>query len=181
ALAICGFTILAVLTNAIHAAEARDEHRQATIDQLLDSVEIPFAIAHRGFGDNLLPDSSGPVDPSRPIENTVAAVRKGFRAGASVVEVDVQLTRDGDVVVFHDDFFLDMTCLNRLTFSELRHRAPFIPRLRDVLHEARKFSEARGRLSGLVIIELKAAAPLCDEDDSQDEAIVTAVAEVVRE
>src|SRR5262249_5789579 len=151
--------------------DARESHLPRTIEELLDLDVRPFAIAHRGFGDNLTLDSSGPADPSRPIENTVAAVRKGFKAGASVVEVDVQLTRDGEVAVFHDDFLSDLTCLNRLTLSELQHRLPFVPRLQDVLKQARKFDEDEGSPRGLFIVELKAAAPLCDPDDIQEHAI----------
>src|SRR6516165_8464389 len=125
-----GTKVLALLTLALITISARpaEAHHRArgTIEQLLDLDVRPFAIAHRGFGDNR------GEDPSRPIENSVAAVRRGFQAGASIVEVDVQLTRDGEVVVFHDDFLDDFTCLNSLSFGELRHRMPFIPSLAAV-------------------------------------------------
>lgn len=35
-------------------------------------------------------------------ENTLAAVAKGFEAGSDLIEVDIHLTADGHVVVFHD-------------------------------------------------------------------------------
>ena len=47
-------------------------------------------IAHRG---------ASAVAP----ESTRAAIREAVRAGADMVELDVQLTRDGRLVVFHDD------------------------------------------------------------------------------
>ncbi len=47
-------------------------------------------IAHRGASD-LAP------------ENTLAAVELAWRLGADVVEVDVRLTRDGRIVVIHDE------------------------------------------------------------------------------
>jgi glycerophosphoryl diester phosphodiesterase len=144
------------------------------VDQLLDLDAGPFAIAHRGFGDNL------GDDPSRPIENTVPAVRKGFRAGVSVVEVDVQLTKDGEVVAFHDDFLADGTCLNRLTLAALQARMPFVPALQAVLNQARQFNQSSGHLRGLLIVELKPAAPLCDPGDTQEHAIVSSVARIVR-
>jgi glycerophosphoryl diester phosphodiesterase len=147
--------------------------RVATVDDLLNLEVRPFAIAHRGFGDNL------GEDPWQPIENTLRAVRAGFKAGVSVVEVDVQLTRDGQVVVFHDDFLSDSTCVNQLTLGELHHRLPEIPTLIAVLNQARSFNN-RGELSGLFIVELKAAAPLCDPGDTQEHAIVSAVTGVVR-
>lgn len=36
-------------------------------------------------------------------ENTAAAIRRAFAQRAQFVELDVQLTRDGRVVIFHDD------------------------------------------------------------------------------
>lgn len=156
------------------ATEAHRPHHRGTIEELLELETRPFAIAHRGFGENL------GADRSRPIENTVAAVRRGFGAGASIVEVDVQLTRDGRVVAYHDDFLDDSTCLNTLLFHELQERLPFVPSLEAVLDEARTFNERSDSLSGLVIVELKAAAPLCDPDDTQDHAIVRAVSRVIR-
>ncbi len=47
-------------------------------------------IAHRGFS-------------SRYPENTVAAIRSAVEAGADMVEIDVQLTKDLELVVMHDD------------------------------------------------------------------------------
>jgi glycerophosphoryl diester phosphodiesterase len=46
-------------------------------------------VAHRG--------SSGTAP-----ENTMAAIRRGVEAGASMVEIDVQRTGDGRLIVFHD-------------------------------------------------------------------------------
>jgi len=171
--ALAVFAIVLLTCGAPAAAYDRHHHQPATVDALLGLDVAPVAIAHRGFGDNV------GTDPSRPIENTVEAVRRGFRAGASVVEVDVQLTRDGHVVAFHDDFLPDFTCLNQLTLGQLRHRVPSIARLEEILHEAQRFNQAAGPLRGLVIIELKAAAPLCDPRDTQDDRIVSHVSEVV--
>jgi len=171
---VLALVVLGLFAIGVLPVDAHRHHGRGTIEDLLELEVRPFAIAHRGFGDNL------GEDPSRPIENTVAAVRRGFRAGASVVEVDVQLTRDGRVVVFHDDFLDDFTCLNALSFRQLRERLPFVPSLEAVLDQARAFNEFSGSLSGLVIVELKAAAPLCDPHDTQDRAIVRAVSRVVR-
>ena len=35
-------------------------------------------------------------------ESTRAAIREAVRTGASMVELDVQMTRDGRLVIFHD-------------------------------------------------------------------------------
>lgn len=64
--------------------------------QRLDPVPVHpqrFAsriIAHRGFS-------------GRYPENTLSAMRAAVQAGADMVEIDVQLTRDGELVVMHDD------------------------------------------------------------------------------
>lgn len=50
----------------------------------------PILIAHRG---------ASAVAP----EGTRAAIREAIRANADMVELDVQMTRDGRLVIFHDD------------------------------------------------------------------------------
>lgn len=49
----------------------------------------PLAIAHRGASEELL-------------ENTLPAIERAIELGAEGVEIDVQLSRDGQVMVFHD-------------------------------------------------------------------------------
>jgi glycerophosphoryl diester phosphodiesterase len=166
---------LTVLSTGAGAAELSRRPLEATVEALLDLDVRPVAIGHRGFGE------TPATGHSRAIEDTVAAVRKGFRAGVSVVEVDVQVTRDGKVAVFHDDVLPDLTCLNRLTFGQLHARIPYVPTLDKVLLEARKFNQAEGPLQGLVIVEVKAAAPRCDPGDTQDPVIVSAVVRTIRE
>lgn len=165
--------VLSLLAVVCAPDQAKSHVPGATVDDLLAPEVGPFAIAHRGFGDNL------GEDPSRPIEETLSAVRSGFRAGASVVEVDVQRTADGEVVAYHDDFLPDYTCIHRLTLGELRERLPHVTTLHAILLQARSFN-TRGSLQGLVIVELKAPSPLCDPDDTQEHAIVTSVAAVIR-
>ena len=160
ALRMLAVAVLVVPTLGTLAAEAGRPSPSGTVQMLLDLGARPFAIAHRGFGDNDGEDSS------RPIENTIPAVRRGYLTGASVVEVDVQLTRDGEVAVYHDDFLSDFTCLNALTMAELQARVPYVPSLQAVLNQARKFNQSSGPLRGLLIVELKAAAPLCDPLDT---------------
>ena len=166
---------LALVALGIRPVEAHHHQDRWTIEDLLEVTGRPFAIGQKGFGDN-----QG-SDPTRPIENTVASIRKAFEAGVGVVEIDVQITRDREVAVFHDDFLSDFTCVNKLTFAELRRRLPFVPRLEEVLDETLKFNRPPGPLGGLIIIELKAAAPLCDPRDTQDPVTVAEVSRVVRQ
>ncbi|MFH1214957.1 MAG: glycerophosphodiester phosphodiesterase family protein [Pseudomonadota bacterium] len=59
-----------------------------TLEELI-TTETPLVVAHRG--------ASG----SAP-ENTAAAITLALAAGARMMEIDVQISRDGEVVVFHD-------------------------------------------------------------------------------
>ena len=102
-------------------------------------------IAHRGLFE---------ADQSVP-ENSLAAFSRAVEAGYGV-ELDVQLSRDGEVVVFHDDDLrrvcgverrvdeLDLSELRELSLCETDERIPL-------------FSEVLGVLGGKVpvIVELK--------------------------
>jgi glycerophosphoryl diester phosphodiesterase len=58
-----------------------------------------------------------------------------------MVEVDVQLTKDGRAVVFHGDVLADGTCINTLTLRELRKAgSERIPMLKKVLKRTRRFT-----------------------------------------
>lgn len=81
-------------------------HDATAAENALDCINpAPFAprfTGHRGMG------SSGPHAPHRPIENSVwsfahAACTNDERVRA--VELDVQLTKDNQAVVYHDWFF----------------------------------------------------------------------------
>lgn len=98
-----------------------------------------LVIAHRGF--------SGAAP-----ENTLAAFKKAIDAGADMVELDVHLSKDGHVVVIHDDT-LDRTTNGKgnvasYTLSQLsefdagswfnpRFSGERIPTLQEVLNLAR--------------------------------------------
>ena len=102
----------------------------------------PLIIAHRGFS-------------SRYVENTLAAVRGALKLGVDFVEIDVQETRDGELIVFHD-YRLNRICgvrgrVRDKTLAEIRRWNPQVPTLREVLHAC------RGRTR--VLIEIKRADP----------------------
>lgn len=69
--------------------EERTWQRPTTIDEFFDG-SFPRVIAHRGFS-------------SEAPENTLAAIEKAIDVGADMVEFDVLLSRDGTVVVIHDE------------------------------------------------------------------------------
>lgn len=59
---------------------------------IMHAIEV---IAHRGGG-------AARANPDAPPENTAPAFQWAFDHGCAACECDVQLTRDGEVVVFHD-------------------------------------------------------------------------------
>lgn len=93
---------------------------------------LQWLYAHRGLHDNL---SDAP-------ENSMRAFQKAVDSGFGI-ELDVQLSRDGVPVVFHD-YTLERVCgaegkVCQRTFEELQELALFgtdqkIPRLEDVLN-----------------------------------------------
>jgi len=70
-------------------------------------------IAHRG----------GVVDQHRP-ENSASAVEEGIRRGYWMLEMDLQETKDGRLVVHHDDNFVKSYGVHKtpaeLTWDEIR-------------------------------------------------------------
>jgi glycerophosphoryl diester phosphodiesterase len=124
--------------------------------QSKDLVPIPwigkfpvFAISHRGF--------SGAAP-----ENTLAAFKKAIDVGSDMIELDVHLSKDGEVIVIHDDTLKRTTTGNGrvadFNLQELRKldagfwsgsqfRGEKIPTLKEV------FELARGKI--LLHIELK--------------------------
>jgi glycerophosphoryl diester phosphodiesterase len=169
-----GFAVVGAL---VLLGSAVTEAARPARDTAEDFLTLPgiTAIAHRGYGANL------GEDPTRPIENTVPAVRRAFHEGATVVEVDVVLTRDGEVVALHDDVLADLTCVNTLALSELRARLPYVATLDAILKTAKPLSIPRDeRVTGIVIVELKPASPRCDPADASDALIVSSVVGVIR-
>lgn len=74
-------------------------------------MKKPLVIAHKGASYEL---------PG----NTMPAIAKAIKDGADVIEVDLRRTRDGEIVLMHNEF--------KLTLEELRekykhHKMPFCP------------------------------------------------------
>jgi len=132
----------------------------------------PIVIAHRG-------------DSAHRPENTLAALAGALELGVSAVEIDVQLTRDGRLVVIHDST-LDRTTNGRgdvrqMTLAEVRavsagypsrfgdaYRGEHVPTLAEVvtllrdrariLIEIKKESvteDATGGVEALTIAEIR--------------------------
>jgi glycerophosphoryl diester phosphodiesterase len=74
-------------------------------------------------------------------ENTIEAIDKAAELGADMVELDVHLSRDGELVIMHD-------LKDDLTLSEIQTRDPRIPTLEECVARAQI-------LSLLVNVEIK--------------------------
>ncbi len=93
----------------------------------------PLIIAHRGWS-------------ARYPENTMAAIRAAIRLGVDMVEIDVQETRDGELVVFHDYRLDRVYGKHKRVRDALRRELPDAPTLAEVL-----------RLKFPLLIEIKGA------------------------
>ncbi|KAB2335614.1 glycerophosphodiester phosphodiesterase family protein [Bacillus mesophilum] len=71
----------------------------------------PLLLAHRGLAQTFPMDEITAetctaeiiYDPEHPyLENTIPSMEAAFKAEADVVELDIQLTKDGEFAVFHD-------------------------------------------------------------------------------
>ena len=82
-----------------------------TADELTAAPDI-VVVGHRG----------GPDDTA--VENSMEAVEQSITAGAGYVEMDIQRTRDGQYVVFHDENFSRFTherrAVHEMTLAEIR-------------------------------------------------------------
>jgi glycerophosphoryl diester phosphodiesterase len=136
-------------------------------------VSPPLVIAHRG-------------DSERRPENTLAAFESALSAGASFVELDVQLSRDGQVVVIHDDR-VDRTTSGRgsvaeMTLAEIRGLSAGYPSRFGSAYQAERvptFAEALDLLRdrARLMVEIKHATP----QPSPHQGIEARVIELVRQ
>lgn len=80
---------------------------------------LPLIVAHRG---------GSPED----VENSLDAFKHALEIGAHLVECDIQLTRDREVVVWHDEE-VDGLYVRDLTVDDLRDRIPTLLTLEELL------------------------------------------------
>jgi glycerophosphoryl diester phosphodiesterase len=114
-------------------------HPQNMIAQEKNKTYRPLVIAHRG---------ASAIAP----ENTLSAIKKAIEMGVDMIELDVQLTKDKQIVLMHD-LTVDRTTNGKgrvrdLTFEEIRkldaglwfsknYEGEKIPTLEEVMQAAR--------------------------------------------
>lgn len=174
-LGVLGFALCGNVARAGDSPDSKGNGHSTSEDFLRLNVR-PIAIGHHGVG----PNTGG--NPALPIENTVDSVRQAYTLGARVVEVDVQLAKDGQLAVFHNDFLNDFTCIHSLTLDQLQERLPYVPELRQIINVAREFNNRAGdNLGGILIVELKAFSPHCDPGDDFEQPLVSAAVNEIRQ
>ncbi len=135
-------------------------------------TRTPVMIGHRG-------------NPTQAPENSLSGFIKAYENGADVIEVDVEITKDGEVVIMHDstlnrttDYDGDLT-VNAMTLAQIKKYHLLgkdgsvtdekVPTLREVLEnfrgkDCRIFVEFKGNNSANV----PAAAAIIKELDMED-------------
>jgi glycerophosphoryl diester phosphodiesterase len=155
--------LMTVLAGSIATGAFAPASAEPTTTQDLFGWATPYALGHRGCGANR------GEDPTRPLENSLEGFHRAFRDGIRIVELDLQFTADGKVVVFHDDVLGGGTCVNTLTYDELLAREPQVPLFRALLASSRHFSR-QGASSGLILAEIKVPIPFCDDARTSEQA-----------
>lgn len=138
----------------------------------------PANLAHRG---------SGPTRPLSPLpENSLAAFRDGMAKGADGIELDVELTADGRLLVMHDDT-LDRTttcggCVNAVTLRAAQACALTDGRGAPTDERPPTLAQAYAVLpaDALVNVELKVFGTPCATPASDAAALARAAAAEVR-
>ena len=72
-------------------------------------------------------------------ENSLAAFRAALDAGLDGVETDLQRSRDGQIVLYHDYTLPDGRAVGTLTCEDLQKADPHIPTLEDLFVLARAY------------------------------------------
>ena len=78
-------------------------------------------IAHRGFCDDVP-------------ENSLRSVQKAIEFNFDMVEIDVQLDRNNEIVLYHD-IYLDNHCISDYSFHEIKERIPHAITLISLLQQ----------------------------------------------
>lgn len=107
----------------------------------MNDASRPLLLGHRGV-------------PSEARENTLISFQKAFEQ-LDGLELDVQRTRDGRLVIYHD-FDLEGQPVQQFDWAELQQQAPYIPQLDEVLELHQSYPD------GWINVELKSMPPASD-------------------
>ena len=116
-------------------------------------------------------------------ENTMLSFKKGLEMGANGIETDVQLTKDGIVVLFHDDTLNRVTgqsgCISDYTYQELLEFNVIKGELKEKITTFEEFLADFAKENITFAIELKTTGAAKQTADiiykygAQDKVIIT--------
>lgn len=149
------------------------------VRQRIDELAPAAAIGHRGTG----PTRQGHPFPENSISSFLAAIHEG----ANGIELDVEITQDGQLIVMHDDT-LDRTtnctgCVSETSFEQVRACRLLDGEGNETDEAPPTLAEVYAAVGGnaLINVELKVFEAPCATATTGPEALVTAVlAEVTR-
>jgi glycerophosphoryl diester phosphodiesterase len=90
--------------------------------------EKPFLLGHRGA-------------PNVARENTIAACRAALDAGLNGLEIDLQFSSDGVLVLHHDDDIAG-PLIREMTWLQIQLASPDIPRFEELLELLEEYPES---------------------------------------
>jgi glycerophosphoryl diester phosphodiesterase len=148
------------------------------VRERIEALAPTANLAHRGLG----PTRPRSVQP----ENSLAAFRAAMQQGADGIELDVELTRDGELVVMHDDTFDRTTscrgCANSCTLAEARQCALLDGARQPTDQAPPTLAEVYDAIgpAALVNVEMKVFGPPCLTADRGPEALARKTAAEIR-
>jgi len=173
-IATCFLFLCAACGDDTPVAPANEQVRQRIV-----SLAPSANIGHRG---------TGLTRPGHALpENSIVSFVAAMAAGADGIELDVEITQDGQLIVMHDDDLVRTTnctgCVSEMTFDEIRacrlldgegqptdERPPTLEEVYDAIPSP-----------ALINVELKVFGPDCSTDTTGADALVPrALEEVTR-
>lgn len=143
---------------------------------MLNDLPSPLIFAHRGMS-------------AYAPENTLAAFKMAFDAGADGIELDVRLTADDEIIVFHDNSLHRITGINKkvneTTLAELKtfdagtwfnpsYSKEKIPSLREVFEIVDQDKLINIELKGSSLLLVDKVINLIKEFNNHSQLIVSA-------
>jgi len=96
------------------AAEMRKA--RTLVQKIPKDTVLPYLIAHRGFHHSTTTKNW----QSRPTENSLVAYEKAFMLGLRLAECDITITRDGELLLCHDENFMRVSKQKRKDVEGLK-------------------------------------------------------------
>jgi len=95
---------------------AEMEKARSLFQAIPKDTVLPHLVAHRGFHYS----TTSKNWQSRPTENSLIAYEKAFKLGLHLAECDITITRDGELILCHDEDFMRVSMQKRKDVEGLK-------------------------------------------------------------